>query len=82
MFEQREQRIILANALEIDVTTLIGIEVAARYARGGRIISAVKFIEVANPWLTREQAKVVVNSFGFGDEFKWPEEQKFSVRCL
>lgn len=82
MLEPHEQIETGASALEIDSSALIGMELAIRYARGGRLISAMKFIELANPWLTREQVKAVVNSLGYGDEFKWPEEQKLPVRCL
>jgi hypothetical protein len=70
----------LARAVENGV--FAGVEIAVRYARGGRLISAIKYIETANPMISRELAKAVVNSFGYGHELRWPEEVNRPVRCL
>lgn len=70
------------SSLEVDLGTVVGLEAAIRYVQAGRFISAVKLVESLNPSLTRQQAKAVVNAFGYSNEFKWPEEQSLPVRCL
>ncbi len=59
-----------------------GIDKVIELARSGRLISAIKHIETANPTITREQAKIIVVSLGYGHQVRWPEEDKQPLRCL
>ena len=59
-----------------------GVELAVELARGGRLISAIKCIEANNPDLTREEAKAIVQKFGYGPEVRWPEPEKLPLRRL
>jgi hypothetical protein len=76
------------NKRSFDRTTIVGVETAMKFARFGRLISAIKYIEVANLGISRETAKMIVRSFGYGGESrwqeleKWPEQDGQSVRCL
>ena len=67
---------------EDDGSPLYGLEEARKLARSGRFISAIKYLEAANLNVTREQAKVIVNSFGLDREFLWPENDRRPLRCL
>ena len=65
-----------------------GVDQAIRFARFGRLISAIKYIESANPQISRETAKAIVRSFGYDCESRWPEIENRSernrvpIRCL
>jgi hypothetical protein len=59
-----------------------GVEEAARFARFGRFISAIKHIELANPGIPREQAKAIVRSFGYDCDLRWPKPDMGPFRCL
>jgi len=66
----------------------VGIEAAVKLARHGKIISAIRQIETANPEISRERAKMIVRSFGYGGQSRWPELERWPeqfrqpVRCL
>ena len=70
------------NEPSVDRLAILGVERAIKFARCGRVISAIKHIEVANPELSREKAKEIVYSFGYHGESRWPELDKQPVRCL
>lgn len=59
-----------------------GLAEAAEFARAGRMISAIKWLETANPSITREGAKAAVRSLGYGREVRWPEPDKLPLRRL
>lgn len=59
-----------------------GLDTAAGYARVGRLISAIKHLELVNPGMTREEAKAFVHALGYGRELRWPEPEKLPVRRL
>jgi len=65
-----------------------GMDQAIRFARSGMFVSAIKYIESANPRFSRETAKAIVRSFGYDRESRWPESEqwpeqsKTPVRCL
>ena len=63
-------------------SALRGLVRAVAFARAGRLISAIKWIEANNEAITREQAKAVVRSFGYGREVRWPKPEKLPVRLL
>lgn len=65
-----------------DDSVLHGVERAIEFARGGRLISAIKHLEANNPALMREEAKALVYSFGYGREVRWPEPERLPARCL
>jgi hypothetical protein len=71
-----------------DLAAIAGVETALKLARSGRIISAIKHLEAANPKISRGRAKMIVHSFGYGRELHWPEQEKWPrqnrqpVRCL
>jgi hypothetical protein len=72
----------------VDGIAILGVETAIKLARSGRVISAIKHIEVANPGISREKAKGIVYSFGYNGESRWPEldrwpeRHRLPVRCL
>ncbi len=70
------------DACPVDDTGLRGVEQAVGFARSGRLISAIKHLELANPGLAREEAKTIVRSFGYGRVVRWPEPEKLPVRRL
>ena len=61
---------------------------AIKLAMTGNLISAIKYIEAANPDFSREKAKEIVRSFGYCGTQRWPElenwpeKARMSVRCL
>lgn len=59
-----------------------GMDRAVAFARGGHLISAIKWLEANNPTLLREQAKALVRSFGYSSEGRWPESERSPVRRL
>lgn len=59
-----------------------GQETARKLAQTGRIISAIKLLELMNPKLSRQHAKKVVNSFGYSSEPRWPHDDGQPLRCL
>ena len=67
---------------------IMGVARASKLARCGKIISAIKYIEEANPEISRERAKWIVYSFGYNGESRWPELERWPernrlpVRCL
>jgi hypothetical protein len=71
-----------------DCVAVRGVDQAIRFARFGRLISAIKYIESANPQISRETAKAIVRSFGYDCESRWPEiedqseRNRVPVRCL
>jgi hypothetical protein len=69
-------------AKTVECASLAGVAKAVYYAKTGRLITAVKHIEMANSGISREKAKAIVNSFGYGRELRWPEAEKLPVRCL
>ena len=76
------------NGPAADRMTILGVKTAINFVRSGRIISAIKHIEVANPGISREKAKSIVYSFGYSCEMRWPELEKWPerdrqrIRCL
>jgi len=71
-----------------DGVAIMGVERASKLARCGKVISAIKHIEKANPEISREKAKWIVYSFGYHCESRWPElergpeRNRRTVRCL
>ncbi|HZP58803.1 MAG TPA: hypothetical protein VFB27_00665 [Opitutaceae bacterium] len=66
---------------------ILGLEKAAELARRGRMISAIKQIEAANPRISRTKAVKLVWSLGYGRELRWPEHEfpparREAIRCL
>jgi hypothetical protein len=61
----------------MDTTTLKGLAVALHFARCGRFIFAIKYIERQNPGISRENAIAAVASFGYREQF-WNNE----TECL
>jgi hypothetical protein len=65
-----------------DYTAIRGIDEAIKLARFGRLISAIKYIEAANPEISRRKAKALVDSFGYSSEARWPDIDRQPIRCL
>ena len=71
-----------------DDLSVQGIGQALKLAMNGSLISAIKYIEAANPGFSREKAKQIVRSFGYCGTQRWPEienwpeKARLSVRCL
>lgn len=65
-----------------DYAAVQGVEEAFAFARLGRLISAIKHLEAANPGISRGEARLIVESSGFGHQLRWPEEDKQPLRCL
>ena len=59
-----------------------GVAEAGRLARSGRLISAIKYLEAANPGLTREKAKAIVHAFGYDGESAPKEFDRHALRRL
>ena len=53
----------------MDYTNLKGLNVALHFARCGRFIFAIKYIEKQNPGIAREKAIAAVASFGYRERF-------------
>jgi hypothetical protein len=76
------------NGPSVDGVAIMGVARASKLARCGKIISAIKYIEEANPEISRERAKWIVYSFGYNGESRWPELERWPernrlpVRCL
>jgi hypothetical protein len=66
----------------VDRAAIKGLEEAKKLARFGQLISAIKYLEAANPELSRRQAKTMVDSFGYSSERRWPEMDRQPLRCL
>jgi hypothetical protein len=47
----------------MDHSKLAGLEIAKNFARDGKFIFAIKSLERANPGISREDAKAVIESF-------------------
>ncbi len=47
----------------MDHAKLVGLDVAQNFAREGKFIFAIKSLERANPGISREDAKAVIESF-------------------
>jgi hypothetical protein len=71
-----------ANRRSLNYAAIRGVDTAVRFARSGRLISAIKLIESANPGISRKTAKAVVRSFGYDSKLRWPEEDRGPLRCL
>ena len=71
-----------------DDVSIQGVGQAIKLAMKGNVISAIKYIEAANPEFSREKAKEIVRSFGYCGIQRWPELENWpekasqSVRCL
>jgi hypothetical protein len=52
----------------MDTITLKGLSVALQFARCGRFIFAIKYIEKENPGISREDAIAAVASFGYREQ--------------
>lgn len=71
-----------------DHVSIQGAGQALKLAMKGNLISAIKYIEAANPGFSREKAKEIVRSFGYWGLQRWPELENWpekarqSVRCL
>jgi hypothetical protein len=65
-----------------DLAAIKGIDSAIELARCGRLISAIKEIERANPSLSRERAKAIVRALGYGRDARWPEPDRQPQRVL
>ena len=71
-----------------DGLSIQGVRGAIRFAMKGNLISAIKYIEAANPGFSRERAKEIVRSFGYCGTQRWPELEnwpehaRLTVRCL
>jgi hypothetical protein len=59
----------------MDHGKLAGMDVALNFAREGKFIFAIKSLERANPGITRETAKGVIESFGYGKGSKRVEPE-------
>ena len=64
----------------MDYTTLKGLSVALHFARCGRYIFAIKYIEKENPGISRENAIAAVASFGYRDQFVHEDNEWHDVR--
>jgi hypothetical protein len=53
----------------MDHSTLKGLNVALHFARCGRFIFAIKYIEKENPGIARADAIAAVSSFGYRERF-------------
>ena len=71
-----------ANKKFAGYATVQGQDTARKLVQSGRIISAIKLLELLNPKISREQAKMVVHSFGLSSESRWPIDEIQPVRCL
>lgn len=52
-------------AVAEDVTVIEGLTGARVYVRLGRYVSAIGYLTQANPGMTHEQAKAIIDSFGY-----------------
>ena len=57
----------------MDYSKLEGLNVALHFARSGRFIFAIKYIEQQNPGIAREQAIAAVASFGYRERFVYSD---------
>ena len=77
-----------ANEPFNDDRSIQGLGQAISLAMKGNLISAIKYIEAANPGLSRGKAKEIVRTFGYSGAQRWPELENWpekasrSVRCL
>lgn len=71
-----------ASQRSLDHAAIRGVDTAMKFARFGRLISAIKLIEAANPQISRETAKAIVRSFGYDSQLRWQEEKLGPTRCL
>jgi hypothetical protein len=53
----------------MDTTKLRGLDVALHFARRGRFIFAIKYLEKETPGLARQDAIAAVASFGYRAQF-------------
>ncbi len=76
------------NEAFTDDVSIQGVAQAIKLAMKGNLISAIKYIEAANPHFSREKAKTIVRSFGYCGTQRWPELEnwperaRLPVRCL
>ena len=76
------------NESYTDDLSIQGAGRAIKLAMSGNLISAIKYIEAANPDFSREKAKEIVRSFGYWGAQRWPEPENRlgpmsqSIRCL
>ena len=64
----------------MNYTTLKGLNVALHFARCGRFIFAIKYIEKENPGVSREKAIATVASFGYREQFLYNDAELIDVR--
>jgi hypothetical protein len=68
-------------AVAEDVTKIEGLTGARVYVRLGRYASAISYLGQANPGMTSEQAKSIIDSFGYGVSTPDDEDEvDFSTR--
>ena len=60
---------------------IYGLEEAKKLVRSGRFISAIKYLEAANRDITLEQAKAIVQAFGYSQDFRGLEMNNQTIRC-
>lgn len=69
------------TAVVEDVTAIEGLTSARVYVRLGRYASAISYLQQANPGMTSEQAKSIIDSFGYGVNTPDDEDEvDFSTR--
>jgi len=64
----------------MDYSTLSGLDVALHFARCGRFIFAIKYLEKANPGIARQKAIAAVASFGYREQFRFGENEWLDAR--
>jgi hypothetical protein len=63
-------------------TQLKGIRAAQYFAQSGRFIFAIKHLQIANPGLSREEAKSAIASFHYGDKAEHSETVRRPLQAL
>ncbi len=59
----------------MDYSKLKGLNVALHFARCGRFIFAIKYIEKNNPGISRQRAIAAVASFGYRERFQYNDNE-------
>ena len=63
----------------METSTLNGLNIALHFARCGRFIFAIKYIEKENPGIPREDAIATVDAFGYKELFWYSDSDDYYV---
>ncbi len=66
----------------MNASTLIGMDKASEFARKGQFVFAIKLLERLNPHLSRQDAKIAVETLGYSDRSERRAEKNLLERVL